>query len=75
MPIPASKLRQLIDCMDALMVRLDRLDKRRARNDADEDRDEEGQFTDPLDAPQQPFSDGVRDEKSPPQPIHGIPEF
>ena len=67
MSIPASKLRQLLDCMDSLATRLDALEKRRARNDEVEDRDEE--IDDRLDAPQQPFSD------SPPQRIHGIPEF
>lgn len=67
MPIPVSKLKQLLDCMDSLITRLDALEKRRARNDEVEDRDEE--IDDPLDAPQQPFSDGA------PRRIHGEPEL
>jgi hypothetical protein len=75
MPIDKSQLQRIIECMDSLISRLDKLEKRRAVNDADEVQDPNEEIDDPLDAPPQPFSDGVRDERSPPQRIHGVPEF
>lgn len=72
--VERSQLQRIIDQMEDIVNRLDTLQKRRARNDAledldddEEDIEEEYDVTDPLAAPQQPFSD------SPPQRIHGEP--
>ena len=70
MPLNYSLLKKINDCLDMMSKRLDELEARRARNDALEDLDDEEGYdiTNPLEAPQQPFSD------SPPQRIHGLAE-
>ncbi len=87
MPGNTSKLQKIVECLDALMTRLDQLEERRAKNDADEDADQgteaDSIYTNTSDfmtssgqrktAPHQPFDDNVRDEKSIPHRIHGDP--
>ena len=64
MPLPTSRVRQLIDLCDKMSARLDEMEaQRQARWDSE---DRERDITNPLDAPPNaPFSD------SPPSQIHG----
>lgn len=90
MPINKSQLTRIIECMDALMVRLDKLEELRAKNDAADEAEDVGigteadhiptsdimtAFGEHRSAPKQPFTDNVREEKSFPHRIHGGPQL
>ena len=83
--MPKSQLQRIVECMDALMVRLDKLEELRAKNDAADEAEADSIYTPTSDimtafgehrsAPKQPFTDNVRDEKSFPHRIHGDPQL